>query len=309
MDIRKAQSGNSKSLDEDNARHIDDMLTYLALCESEPGLPSAREFDGAYLCVDGRDFNVEASVAGFHTRRQLREYAASINNWRGRFAIVSDEIARREAGYLYELVRIRSLNDHDSRLLIESDLDAAELRGSLGTTVEIYGVTDAGGLVDDGGIVFFRRGGRLLFPRHSVKRDMEVASGIATQVVINLRRLETTWGIQLRIAPGTPSVGFFTDPTGIKEFLRFRDKEDGQSRRSAMAHWVTQHWRQARCDPDVEVYVREHLRGSTRCTWHGIEARVLIPDLDQALVEAGKQERKRLSAAQLDRRLRAGRRK
>lgn len=58
-----------------------------------------------------------------------------------------------------------------------------------------------------------------------------------------------------------PPLSLITDPTGVKELWKFRDIPEGAKRRSALLHWVSDHWRMDRHDPDVEVYVRKHLRG------------------------------------------------
>jgi hypothetical protein len=65
-----------------------------------------------------------------------------------------------------------------------------------------------------------------------------------------------------------PALSLITDPTGVKELWKFRSIPDGSKRRAALLHWVSDHWRQDRHDPDVESYVRNHLRGA-RSFSHG----------------------------------------
>lgn len=65
-----------------------------------------------------------------------------------------------------------------------------------------------------------------------------------------------------------PALSLITDPTGVKELWKFRDLPLGAKRRSALLHWVNDHWRMDRHDPDVETYVRKHLRGA-RSFSHG----------------------------------------
>lgn len=90
------------------------------------------------------------------------------------------------------------------------------------------------------------------------------------------------WAVSLGLDE-SPSIRFATDPTGIKDVFRIRDLPDGKDRREALLNWVTQHWRQDRRDPDVEVYVRQHLRGATKFNWRGMNC-VLLPsqyDIDK----------------------------
>lgn len=76
------------------------------------------------------------------------------------------------------------------------------------------------------------------------------------------------WLAHVRLQESAPRVSLMTDPTGVKELWKFRDVPDGAKRRDALLHWVNEHWRKKRHDPDVEGYVRSHLRGS-RVFQHG----------------------------------------
>ncbi len=90
------------------------------------------------------------------------------------------------------------------------------------------------------------------------------------------------WAVEIR-HPGCPAVWLPSDPTGIREFLKDRDRPAGASRRAALKHWVREHWRRSRRDPDVEHEVRQHLRGAETGLWHGLEFRVLISEEDGSL--------------------------
>jgi len=65
----------------------------------------------------------------------------------------------------------------------------------------------------------------------------------------------------------SPSIRFATDPTGIKDMFRLRDLPEGKDRRESLITWINDHWRQRRHDPDMEIYVRKHLRGATQFNW------------------------------------------
>jgi hypothetical protein len=125
---------------------------------------------------------------------------------------------------------------------------------------------------------------------------------IATMVGLK-RRYE--WGVEVGMRNG-PSVIFTTDPTGCRAL--FRDRERGESgRRDALKTWVTDHWRQLRHDPDLETYVREHLRGNLTFEWRGLECRIHVPsfEIERNEALAGLREDMR-RPPRTDRRLRHG---
>jgi|SRR5581483_6031312 len=87
-------------------------------------------------------------------------------------------------------------------------------------------------------------------------------------------RVEIGWSDQ-------PSVSFSTDPVGVREVFRLRDIPDGKQRRTALRHWVTEHWRQNRDTDGAEaIKVHEHLRGTTSFTWRGLRCRIVTSQLD-----------------------------
>lgn len=108
--------------------------------------------------------------------------------------------------------------------------------------------------------------------------------------------MRDVWRAQLRLENG-PSVHLLTDPTGVRELFRLRDVPPGKGRREALRHWVAEHWRKTRKDPDVEAEVRAHLRGATEFTWQGLYARIIPSqtdiERDQELRRAGPSRRRR----------------
>lgn len=106
---------------------------------------------------------------------------------------------------------------------------------------------------------------------------------------------QRSWTVAVRYQPDRPGVGLVTDPVGIREFFRFRDLAPGKSRRDALLHWVTNHWRQDRLDPEAEVFVREYMRGKSRFHWHNLTVDVAIPEPDVMRLEAATRDRKRPS--------------
>jgi len=93
---------------------------------------------------------------------------------------------------------------------------------------------------------------------------------------------ETTWSVTVGM-PGLIGLTFATDVPGIRQLLKDRDLPPGRSRRTAMRHWVNEHWRShptAMTDDD-DVFVREYLRGQIKCDWHGYNVTVNVSDMDQ----------------------------
>ena len=101
----------------------------------------------------------------------------------------------------------------------------------------------------------------------------------------------------------SPSVRFATDPTGIKELFRLRDVPDGKDRRDALMTWVSDHWRQKRRDPEIETYVRKHLRGSTKFDWRGMECEIVPAAFDVDMRDKLVEDRAALRDAGADQRL------
>jgi hypothetical protein len=94
---------------------------------------------------------------------------------------------------------------------------------------------------------------------------------LATSIALRQRY---EWAVSLGLE-NLPSVRFATDPTGIKDAFRIRDLPEGRDRREALMTWVTDHWRMDRYDPEMEIYVRQHLRGTTKFTWKGMDCTLL----------------------------------
>ena len=74
---------------------------------------------------------------------------------------------------------------------------------------------------------------------------------------------------------GCPGVRFPTDPTGAKEIFRLRDIPDGKKRRTAILHWVKEHYRKKRgIDARENIKIREHLRGGNVFRWNGLTCKI-----------------------------------
>lgn len=119
-------------------------------------------------------------------------------------------------------------------------------------------------------------------------QDFDVHEGVwddtwaqmITQMLWSQRYL---WYVKLTYF-NSASVLLATDPTGVKGFFKLRDKPEGRDRRTALLHWVREHWRKSRKIKDDEIAVRAHLRGDDEFNWFGMKGQVLIPfELDERL--------------------------
>jgi hypothetical protein len=113
------------------------------------------------------------------------------------------------------------------------------------------------------------------------------------------------WLVKTRFDSMCPSLTLLTDPTGVKEFWKLRNVPEGRSRRSALLHWVEQHWRQTRKDPDVEAFVRKHMRGEKTVRQGFLHAEITPSVRDSVEAEEAAEERRLMRARKEDRRRRS----
>lgn len=97
------------------------------------------------------------------------------------------------------------------------------------------------------------------------------------------------WSVSIR-EPHGPSFRFATDATGVRQMLKERDKGES-GRRDALRGWVIDHWRQTRDDPEVEIYVRKHLRGGEQFAWRGYQCEWRPSEFDREQNERFRLER------------------
>lgn len=111
---------------------------------------------------------------------------------------------------------------------------------------------------------------------------LEHASDRITMAIGLYAYRKERWRVVLGL-DGCPSIGFVTDPIGVKEVFRLRDVPEGARRRAALRHWVTSHWRQTRIDSRTAREVRAHLRGTTQFAWNGFTCRIIPSDTNRLL--------------------------
>jgi len=107
-----------------------------------------------------------------------------------------------------------------------------------------------------------------------------------------------------RISIGRVTVVVYCDPTAVRELWKLRDLPAGASRRAALLHWVSDHWRKHRHDPDTEGYVRKHLRGQNECAQGDMRIEVIPGLVTAQTIEQAKVERRDMRKDLRDRRKR-----
>lgn len=83
---------------------------------------------------------------------------------------------------------------------------------------------------------------------------------------------EMLWHVQIS-APNGFGVRIAIKPDSSKFFFKNRDVDFGKNRKAAIKNFVKEHNRYIR-ESETETKVREHLRGSEKFSWFGLEAEV-----------------------------------
>ena len=102
------------------------------------------------------------------------------------------------------------------------------------------------------------------------------------------RRYE--WGVEIGRSFG-PSVNIAVPPRAILDLFRFRDIADGKKRRTALTHWVCDHWRKIP-ERDESAYVRKHLRGEYEFSYGEMFMKIHVSDYDRDLNRILTEQRK-----------------
>lgn len=121
--------------------------------------------------------------------------------------------------------------------------------------------------------------------------DYERVVNLVVSIAFTLRY---EWRVDLANANGT-GVSLTTDPFGARALFRLRELEDGEKRRGALRHWVSQHWRGT--SEDVEALVREHLRGKVEFHWTNLSCTMHPSDYDVARAQRAEALRADLAKA------------
>ena len=134
-------------------------------------------------------------------------------------------------------------------------------------TVSVESVYEDGSVNDVGTVAVFD-GTRWRHPNH-VRDRLHLAGYLAGTALAAWYSVRDSWSVRLRSESGA-SVLLLTDPTGLRSLFRDRDVAPGKTRRDALLHWVSEHWRKKRHSDEDLSFVRSHMRGSSKFLWAGL---------------------------------------
>lgn len=134
---------------------------------------------------------------------------------------------------------------------------------------------------------------------HCLSEQDRLQPLMATAIALRQRY---EWAVSLGLEDSA-TIRFATDPTGMKDLFRIRDLPEGRDRRSALMTWVSDHWRQDREDPELEVYVRKHLRGAVEFKWQGMSAELSPARYDLEMREKHIADRQAMAVAGTSKRI------
>lgn len=109
-------------------------------------------------------------------------------------------------------------------------------------------------------------------PASEIKTNMQLALSSSLTVRYN-------WHVALGFSDDGPRIVLPTSPSGCLSLFRTRDQHPGEKRRTALRHWVTNHYRHT-VGEDGLSYVRDHLRGATRFFWNSLDCELMVSKYD-----------------------------
>jgi hypothetical protein len=135
---------------------------------------------------------------------------------------------------------------------------------------------------------FFARAGRHLFnvtkyagvgphrPSSEQVKTWRSGGGLALT-------LRYEWQVYLGLESSDASFSMVADRHALSEVFRLRDIPNGKSRRAALKHFVSSHWRTrgvSAIDLPSQSFVKEHMRGQTVFAWNGLRCEIRPPVYD-----------------------------
>ena len=92
------------------------------------------------------------------------------------------------------------------------------------------------------------------------------------------------WTVTVAVQNVGNPVLLATDSLGAR--CMFGDRAPTGDRRDALKHWVREHWRKCRKDPDLEAFVIQHLRGAEEFIWKGFNCTLRPSPYDLRFAQA-----------------------
>lgn len=236
-------------------------------------------FDGATPILRTELFDNPADVIDITT--SLTDLRHSLDL---RLVVPSDD----ESGPIFVRVTQRTVKEVRGRvrLLMPIMVEYGKATGTTGRARRYIAQTGIYGQRRDGAwLPLFQGASNGYAPSDELKRLMQIAPGWALLQ-------EHQWRVYFR-EEGTTGLGITlpTDATGAQGVFRFRELPPGAKRRTALLHWVEEHWRQDRVDPMLERKVRTYLKSKGEFNWNGLICRITPSLHEEQLEEVAKEER------------------
>jgi hypothetical protein len=118
-----------------------------------------------------------------------------------------------------------------------------------------------------------------------IRDDAHNAVSMALSIALTRRY---SWHVALGNRADGPRILLATNPQGCLQFFKNRERDAGRSRRAALRHWVTRHYRD-RAEAGLG-YVRDHLRGNTEFRWSDLACEIFVSAYDLEKNEAFRRE-------------------
>lgn len=299
-------------IESDNARTIDDLLTYLACINIETLPPTVGNFRNALPALPSQFAQMKATLIehmGGYNSETLHALVGKVQmvNFNGIFdpEDVNIKMLLVQCREIWGPKKERLLAVANSKLKYAiTDREYSYFNNSK-RIVAWHSIP-----IDYNGNIKSITRALMMYHRKNwiiLNEEVENKLGMSPPSLIDIGLLfqaasKYRWSVEIGYNGLPVSISFLTDPTGVKEFFKLRDIPEGKMRRAALSHWVSAHWRQVRVDPVAEVYVRQHLRGKTEFRWFDMDVKIHIPESDKDKINRLKRERQRMKILGLDRR-------
>lgn len=122
---------------------------------------------------------------------------------------------------------------------------------------------------------------KVLFPQvtNREKDYIKYTNECVRYAVGHQKKQQGEWAVLISKNKGM-SIRFGTDTTGIKNVFKYRDVPTNKKRRETLLHWVGDHYRKSRNNPEDLIYIQEYMRGATKFEWAGFTCEIVPSKVD-----------------------------
>lgn len=259
-------------------QYLDNILSFMALSDPKYKFEKMHRyplshFSPALVVSTPRDEAVAESLdANANTPEIFAD--AEMEDVRDRKVDISVLTAGSETGIKYQVCRYRLLSTKEKRGLYFAGFPAVEA---------VYGHISEDGTFNTGKVMYVRRGQKWLVAPGRANPMSPLYTDENTQslrcVFGLIFRQYFKWTVTIGYE-GFPHISLTCTPEGARDVFRLRDLPEGKMRRTAIRHWVGEHMRRKKSDPNEFVKVLDYLRGETSFTWNGLRCSITPSESD-----------------------------